>query len=142
MASVPDKKVDQAALACLDALANDTAKQPKAVRFRRLYDAIERALNNGITRQDVIRELSASGLELTPATFNKYLVGERKRNGRPIGRAPRGVVKSGSTSSPIPLQAPSPEPEYGSHDPRTIDAIINKSVDLEQLAKLAKKGKA
>ena len=142
MAPAPDKQADQAALARLDALASDTARQPKAVRFRRLYDAIERALNNGITRNDVIQELKASGLELTPATFNKYLVAERKRSGRITGPNPRGGSQPQAAQAAASPPEPSPAPEFGSHDPRAIDAIINKPVDLEQLAKLGKKGKA
>lgn len=140
MAPAPDKQADQAALARLDALASDTAKQPKAVRFRRLYDAIERALNNGIARHDVIQELTASGLELTPATFNKYLVAERKRSGRITGSSSRsGPVQAAQVTTSPP--EPSSTPEFGSHDPRAIDAIINNPVDLEKLAKLGKKGK-
>ena len=139
MTPLPPSTSDEAAIQRLAELATDASLPPKAARFRRLYPAIERALSNGIPHKAVVENLEGSGLVLTPKLFSKYLLLERRR------RATLGQAAPDSENPHAPggtrAQAPSPVPEYGAHDPRRLDAIINKPVNLDELAKLAKKGK-
>ena len=128
MSEAPDK-----AVAGLEKLASDPAQHTKMARFRRLLPSIEKALSSGARRAAVLEVLAAEGLKLSPSMFNKYLT--QARRAAPGSRKP-------PAQSAVRAAPPSPDAtgdnEFGSHDPRAIDAIIKSPVDLNQLAKLTK----
>lgn len=134
----PDKfTTDEAALKRLEALASDPAAVSKAAHFRRLYVGIEAALSKGVSYETVRNELKEVGLDLSPSTFKNYLLKERRRVGHKSDQNPQPPPATKAKAA----ATPPPAPEYGSHDPRAIDAILNTPVDLEELARIGRKGK-
>ena len=55
----------------LSVLASDDTKRSKAARLRDIIDEVEATLATGITRAEVVKNLSENGLEMALATFNE-----------------------------------------------------------------------
>ena len=57
----------------LHAKAADDSTRSKASRLREVIDSVETALNAGVSRSEVIKELSSHGLVFTLRTFETTL---------------------------------------------------------------------
>ncbi len=123
---------DQKTIATLQQIAETPSMQSKIVRFRKLFPYINQALQNGIPKQNVLEVLNANEFDLTLNTFNTYLSRERKAR-NPSGKKDEITSPSGMVSDTI-------RTEYGNHDPRAIDALTQTAPNLDELARLAKKG--
>ena len=134
----------------LKALASDDTKRSKAARLRDVIDEVEATLAAGITRAEVVKMLAENGLEMSLATFNSELQKIRNKRGKP------SVIQVISNNQPITkmLQPVNKQPVvksdekesdndsdatgYGSYDPRSIDAIMRSTPDLEYYEKIAR----
>ncbi len=129
----------------LRTLASDDTKRSKAARLRDVIDEVEATLASGITRAEVVRRLSESGLEMALATFNSELQKIRNKRGRPPA-APVKPDNRPASRKDQPINNPAvaesnddSEPKLvASHDPRDIDAIMRSTPDLEYYAKIAR----
>lgn len=124
---------DQKTIATLQQIAETPSMQSKIVRFRKLFPYINQALQNGIPKQNVLEVLNANEFDLTLNTFNTYLSRERKAR-NPSGKKDEITSPSGG------MMSDTSRAEYGNHDPRAIDALTKTAPNLDELARLAKKG--
>ena len=60
-------------------LAADNQKRTKSSRLNDVFDDIEHALNNGISRQSIIDLLAENGFEISMKTFESSLARLRKK---------------------------------------------------------------
>jgi hypothetical protein len=63
----------------LKKLATDNEKRTKSSRLNDVFDDVENALKNGISRKSVIELLAKNGLELSPKSFESTLARLRKK---------------------------------------------------------------
>jgi hypothetical protein len=130
----------------LRALASDDKKRSKAARLRDVIDDVEVALAAGVSRADVLAELTSLGLEMSLATFETTLKRVRKKRANtlssiaaPLRRA-NGKGPQGSAST-LEASAGTTECGHASHNPADLDIIISDKPDLNALARLAKRNK-
>ena len=134
----------------LKALASDDTKRSKAARLRDVIDEVEATLAAGITRAAVVKMLAENGLEMSLATFNSELQKIRNKRGKPsvisgLSNNQSITPTAQSANNPSVAKSCGKESEedsdttgYGSNDPRTIDAIMRSTPDLEYYEKIAK----
>jgi hypothetical protein len=138
----------------LGVLASDDTKRSKAARLRDVIDEVEATLAAGITRSEVVKKLAENGLEMALATFNSELQKIRKKRGKPsvipVKSNNQSVTKKIQPTSIQPViksdsaeskDGSKPADEYGSHDPRAIDAIMRSTPDLAKYERLYKESK-
>ena len=144
------------------ALAADDSRRSKVSRLEDIIEAIETVLSSGVRRSVVIDELAEYGLKMTYRSFDSALHKIRKNRVKPSS-SPVNTGDSNSLSDPLikpgiktikpvtnkPVSmsdstvsdGDSDASDYGSHDPRTIDAIMRSTPDLEYYAKIARENR-
>lgn len=135
----------------LKALASDDTKRSKAARLRDVIDEVEATLAAGITRAEVVKMLAENGLEMSLATFNSELQKVRNKRGKALvsqvmsnHQSIAKTARSDNTQSVVKTDGNESNDDseitagYGSHDPRSIDAIMRSTPDLEYYEKIAK----
>jgi len=137
-------------IAQLKALASDDTKRSKAARLREIIDEVEVTLATGITRAAVVKMLAENGLEMSLATFNSELQKIRNKRGKnsvsQVIQNNQSITQSAqSANNQSVANSVGKESEndsdtagYGSNDPRTIDAIMRSTPDLEYYEKIAR----
>ena len=108
------------------------APKTKARKFCLLLPAIESKLRDGVRHADIIRALSAQGLEFTEGTYFNYLQRYRARAATPPGRyaADRADASRAAPTSAAPLPSPEPAVKAGTrpptfdYDPRGIPDLL------------------
>ncbi len=146
----------------LMALAADDTRRSKIARLTDIIEAIETVLSAGVRRSAVIDELADYGLKMTYHSFDSALRRIRKKRVKQsINPVNTGDSKSLSdplikpgiktikpvTNRPVSVSdstvsdGDSDASDYGSHDPRTIDAIMRSTPDLEYYAKIARENR-
>ncbi len=138
----------------LRSAAIDDTKRSNTARLRELLDEVEAALQAGVRRATVVEILAANGIEFTLASFDSALRRLRKKRGKATGAPgkpvdarvsppPKGetqqVAKADEQENEREAEAESPR--IGSHNPADLDRIMRSRVDLEALAKHAKRKK-
>jgi len=83
-----------------DLIAATPGRARKSARLRRLLPEIERRLKDGVTHEEIVALLNASGLEMTLGTFRNYLY--RHRN---AARSVAAVAAPGTGGSKGSLEA-------------------------------------
>jgi hypothetical protein len=130
----------------LIALAKDQASRTKSAAFKDLYLEIEAAISAGVSHEKIIRTLNANNLTLTDKQFQNYLyrtrqaVDFKKTNStpepqqqeKPNRRQTETAIQTNSTALAISSN------NIDSSNPKLLDSIIGKHVDLAALAKLSR----
>lgn len=73
--------MDSELLDRLEALANRANQRSKVARLRDIFDHVERLLERGFSRDDVLEELNAGGLDMSKASFKSALQRIRAERG-------------------------------------------------------------
>lgn len=80
----------------LDKLATDNSKRTKTAQLKDYIDYIERALDNGILRKDILKVLAESGLEVSLSTLTRL---RKKRKIQAV--EPISLPLPNKTSAPV-----------------------------------------
>lgn len=65
--------MDSELLSRLEALANRSNQRSNVARLRDIFDHVEQLLQRGFSREDVLAELNAGGLDMSKASFKSAL---------------------------------------------------------------------
>jgi hypothetical protein len=137
----------EAASKRLQAIVGDASMRSKMALLRDVIDDVERALTAGISQRNVLAELNAAGLGMSLGTFNNALQRIRaKRDAR--STPPKAVLQSAAvpvTAASAPQTDTPREPrpvsdarQSGSHDPKTLDTIMQSTPHMAELARLGR----
>lgn len=119
-------------------LIKDESNRSKAARFREVYKDIEAALSAGIPIETVHKTLVKNGLNLTLESFRTTLYRTRKaQKAKPKIENQTVKPEHKTTGNDEPAEAEN----NTSTNPADIDRIMNSTPNLDELAKLARKGK-
>lgn len=125
----------------LEKLAKNSENRKNSAKLEEVFDDVEVTLKAGVSRQKVLEVLNANDIKMTLKTFNNALYRLRKKYAgiqKPLsakvegkGKAPIKFAENTneSDSSPVILES--------SHDPKSLDTIINSTPDLDALSKLS-----
>lgn len=126
----------------LRALAASDKNRSTTARLRDVIEDVELALAAGVSRKAIVEQLAKNGLVMTLTVFDNALYRIRKKRGkqtRPKNQTAPLATTPKSITTPLAEEPNTEElPLMGSHDPRDLDAIFNRKVDLEALIKQAK----
>ncbi|MFJ3465745.1 hypothetical protein [Achromobacter spanius] len=124
-------------------LVADENKRSKAARLRDVFDEVETTLAAGIPRAAVLEVLNKRGLDMSMATFDSSMArlrAQRKKKARPA--LPAATPQAGHPPAQEVTEQRSDGQEATpprSSDPTAIDQIARTTVDLDSLARAAKK---
>ncbi len=135
----------------LMALATSSSKRSKAAQLEDVITGVEAAMAKGVSRAEIVKNLSESGLELTISYFDTALKRIRKKTHKVVQENQRSPVRE----PPITKAKTEPEvvpnddvlnQETGEEpdniqtifDPNDLRALLNKKVDLASLSQLGK----
>jgi len=128
----------------LKSLAKNNDKRTKASRISDVFDHIEAALAAGVSRVDILSELSSDGLNMSVSTFNTTMSRIRKRRAKvPSQTKPaqpeQAIQNKAQTSNDYKKPNEKPNKVEPSSDPADLDAIWRQTPDLAALAAHHKK---
>jgi hypothetical protein len=137
----------------LMALATSSSKRSKAAQLEAVMPGIESAMASGVSRADIVKSLSESGLEMTLHYFDTALNRIRKKR-KTTQQNQRVPVQKPSLATPQetyikPEARPNndqvnedtgdePDNQQTIFDPSDLRALLNKKVDLASLSQLGK----
>lgn len=116
-------------------LSKKELKRSKAARLRDVISEVELALSKGVKRESIVKTLSENGLNISLKNFDTALYRYRKKQGKPN----KAIASNSDNESPVSVpQTVEHMPSAlsnDSHNPASLDAIINDTPDLTALAK-------
>lgn len=138
----------------LMALATSSPKRSKASQLEDVIASIELAMASGVSRAEIVENLSECGLEMTLYYFDTVLkrIRKKRKAGRQNLSSPdreRPLAKPKQETEPNPDQTPNndilnqdtgeePDNIQTIFDPSDLRALLNKKVDLASLSQLGK----
>ncbi|WP_122767383.1 hypothetical protein [Burkholderia pseudomallei] len=89
--------MDNKLLRRLESLADRSHRRSKVARLRDIFDHVERLLDDGFSRDDVLAELNAGGLDMSKASFKSALQRIRAERASKPGATPRDHLDGRAT---------------------------------------------
>ncbi|WP_395009095.1 hypothetical protein [Undibacterium sp.] len=122
-------------------LAQGSENRKNTAKLEEVFLDIEAALKAGVSRQKVLEVLNENDIKMTLNTFNNAMYRLRKKHAgtqnllSTKGEGEVGAIKK-EVAKVIEIESEE-EVSSSSHNPKTLDNIINSTPDLDALAKLS-----